>query len=553
MVTHVGRNLYIAASILLFLALKVSAQEKAEPQSRTVAHAGGSLFQTSHTCLACHNGLVTPAGEDVSIGFDWRASMMANAARDPYWHASVRREIMDHPESQVAIENECSACHMPMSRYDAKTRGQNGAVFAHLPVGQRITPVDRLAADGVSCSLCHQIEDKNLGDQSSFTGGFLVGTTVLSGQRPIFGPFRVDAGLFSIMQSATSFGPAESKHVQKSELCATCHTLITHSLGPRGEVTGRLPEQIPYAEWFHSSFRDQQSCQSCHMPVVQGAVAISSVLGQPRTEVSRHVFTGGNFFMLRMLNRYRNELGVEALPQELNASASRTIAFLQSQSASISISGIEVSGGKLRADVSIRNLAGHKLPTAYPSRRAWLHVTVLDRNGKTVFESGALGKQGLIEGNDNDLDGSRYEPHYQLIDSEEKVQIYESIMVNTTGGVTTGLLSAVRFIKDNRLLPLGFNPQTAGEDIAVHGDAQRDSDFEGGGDVVRYSINVGEHQDPFRIEAKIWYQPIAHRWAQNLRNYNAPETQRFVSYFDSMADVSAIVLAETKAEVPTFP
>ena len=37
------------------------------------------------------------------------------------------------------------------------------------------------------------------------------------------------------------------------------------------------------------------------------------MLGQPRAGVSRHTFVGGNFFMLRMLNRYRAELGVVAV------------------------------------------------------------------------------------------------------------------------------------------------------------------------------------------------------------------------------------------------
>ena len=49
-------------------------------------------FHTSDRCMACHNQLTTPNGQDVSIGLDWRSSMMANSARDPYWQASIRRE-----------------------------------------------------------------------------------------------------------------------------------------------------------------------------------------------------------------------------------------------------------------------------------------------------------------------------------------------------------------------------------------------------------------------------------------------------------------------------
>jgi hypothetical protein len=45
--------------------------------------------------MVCHNSLVTPSGEDVSIGTSWRGSMMANSSRDPYWQASVRRETLD--------------------------------------------------------------------------------------------------------------------------------------------------------------------------------------------------------------------------------------------------------------------------------------------------------------------------------------------------------------------------------------------------------------------------------------------------------------------------
>src|SRR5881394_2834094 len=140
----------IQAGLLLLMAVP--------PTSRITAATNDhkDLFQTSDRCFARHNGLATSSGEDISIGLNWRATMMANSARDPYWQAGVRRETIDHPEPKAAIEDECSICHMPMARYQAKYEGKEGEVFSHLEKGAD-APMDRLARDGVSCSLCHQI------------------------------------------------------------------------------------------------------------------------------------------------------------------------------------------------------------------------------------------------------------------------------------------------------------------------------------------------------------------------------------------------------------
>jgi hypothetical protein len=284
------------------------------------------------------------------------------------------------------------------------------------------------------------------------------------------------------------------------------------------------------------------------MPEVAEDVAITSVLGEPRAGVSRHVFVGGNFFMQRILNRFRSELSVAALPRELAAAAGRTVAHLELESARVSVGRLEVREGRLEAEVTVENLGGHKLPTAYPSRRVWLHVTVRDRDGRAVFESGAVRPDGAIQGNDNDADATRFEPHYAEVRSPEQVQIYEAIMGNSAGRVTTGLLSAVRYLKDNRLLPRGFDKRTADRDVAVAGGALEDPDFAGGGDRVRYSVDVGGAPGPFRVEAELYYQPVAYRWAMNLKGYDAEEPRRFLRYYQDAAASSAVVLARARAE-----
>lgn len=513
---------------------------------RARAAHSGPLFVTSHDCMACHNGLTLSTGEDVSIGVSWRATIMANSSRDPYWQASVRRETIDHPAVADEIQDECSVCHMPMARTTAMATGRKGQVFAHLPIGEVDTDEARLAADGVSCTLCHQMTKDKLGTRDSFTGGYVVDTTTPFDSRPVFGSFAIDAGRMRVMHSSSAFLPTQSLHVRQSELCATCHTLYTQARGSKGEVIGELPEQVPFLEWQHSTYKDEQSCQSCHMPVVKEKTRIASVVGEEREGMARHSFLGGNFFMLRMLNRFRTELGVEALPQELEASARATEQHLRTESATLTIDRTETTGGQLMIDLAARNLSGHKLPTAYPSRRAWLHVTVRDRNGRAVFESGAVTPAGSIEGNDNDADPLRAEPHYREIRRADQVQIYESIMVDSGGAITTGLLRAVGYLKDNRLLPRGFDKATAPKDIAVIGDASADADFDDEGDHVRYVVDTRGAEGPFRVEAELLFQPIGYRWAQNLKSYNAAEPQRFVRYYESMASASTEALARAQ-------
>ena len=532
---------------VFWLVALVSAPRAAPSLQAGEAH-GGGLFTTSDQCMACHNNLTTPLGEDVSIGSSWRSTMMANSGRDPYFQAGLRREMADHPAAAAAIQGECAACHMPMLQRTAHAEGRAVDVLAQLPIGSSDSEEHALAADGVSCTVCHQIASDKLGTRDTFNGGFIMQPTPASGSRPIFGPFRIDPARIRIMRSVSGFEQSEAAHIRESTVCSTCHTLYTQAFGPDGRVVGELPEQMTFREWEHSEVRTEKSCQACHMPVVSSPTRIASVMGDQREGLARHLFVGGNAFMVRILNRFRTELGVAASSPELEATARATERLLATETAVVTIDRADRSGSSLAVDVSIRNLTGHKLPTGYPSRRAWLHLSVRDLQGRAVFESGAIDPAGSIRGNDNDGDASRFEPHYNEIRSPDEVQIYESVMRTAAGSPTTGLMQAVGYLKDNRLLPRGFDKATAVPDIAVHGEAAADPSFSAEGDRVRYLIDAGT-AGPLQVEVELRYQPVAFRWAQNLRAYDAPEPRRFVTYFDALAAASSVVLAHASATV----
>ncbi len=537
---HYGLALSLA---LLPLSQAMTASEL-PGQSATSGAEAPQLFHTSDQCLACHNGLGASSGEDVSIGFKWRSSMMGNAGRDPYWMAAVRRESLDHPAAADAIEDKCTVCHLGMARTTAVAMGGQGRAFENFPILGEGGPHSDLAVDGVSCTVCHQIQNVNLGVEAGFTGGYSIDLTQGMGARPVMGPFTVDAGRSRVMESASEFHPVEASYMQSAEFCANCHTLITHALDADGNEVGELAEQAPYLEWQHSDFAGNTTCQDCHMPEVGGEVSVTGVLPNPRTEVNRHSFRGGNFLMPRILNKHRADLAVVALPQELEETARAAEENLSTEAAALKVLPVYLTGTSLQVDVEVRNLAGHKVPSAYPSRRAWIHLVVRSGEGSVVFESGALRPDGSIDGNDNDADGSTFEPHYLEINATDQVQIYEDIMVDYRGAVTTGLLWGLEYIKDNRLLPKGFQKATASDFVAVKGGALKDGDFQGGGDTTRFRIALDGAKGPFKVDAELWYQPIGYRWAVNLGEYDTAESQQFLGFFDGVSSASAALMAK---------
>ncbi len=499
-------------------------------------------FSGPSICTTCHIGLRDRTGTDVSMPTDWRSSMMANAAVDPVWQAKVSSEVARNPELQAVIEKKCTTCHMPMAETQAVVEG--------LPVTalgdgfySTANPLHAAAIDGVSCTLCHQVSDQNLGEMASFSGGYVIDTSTVAPNRLIYGPYQQPVA--QQMRNQSGYTPTYGEHMLSAEHCGTCHNLYTPYIDAQGTVLGEFPEQTPYTEWRYSQFGSEaESCQSCHMPVVDGGVVISLRPGRlaPREPFFQHYFVGGNAFMLQILKDWGAELEVTANQSELSTTQSRIVTQVGSQTANLTLLEGSLAGETLTLDFQVEALTGHKFPTSFPSRRAWLHVTVVDAAGQTVFESGKPNPDGTITGNAADFDPTAYEPHYDIISQSDQVQIYEAIMGNTDSEVTYTLLRAAEYLKDNRLLPAGADKDLLPVDIAVYGLAAQDASFVGGSDQVRYEVNLAGAQGPFTVSAELLYETLSYRFVQDLLADATSLTERFGVYY-TYADKTPLLAA----------
>lgn len=505
----------------------------------------GDYFNVSGNCQACHSGITDASGNDVSMAAMWRGSMMGNAAKDPYWQATVRAEITENAALREIIEDKCSTCHMPMARTTAYTEGGSGTILDDGFTNPE-HPLHNLAMDGVSCTVCHQIIADNFGEVDSFSGHYEIDFEQPAGARAAFGPFPAKPGMVNIMQPASGFVMETSDHIRESELCATCHTLYTPYVDAAGEILGEFAEQMPYQEWLNSSYADSQSCQGCHMPQLAGELALSSVSPQfTYTGVRQHSFAGGNNYALNILRAKGGERGLNASSADLDGAIDRMETQMQNATAILEVISAGVADGSLTFDVKTTSLVGHKFPSGFPSRRVWLHVTVTDAAGTIVFESGAYENDGSIAGNANDEDAMAFEPHYVTITQADEVQIYEAIMFNSDGENTTTLLRAASYGKDNRLLPMGFDVAGAGADIAVYGQAADDENFTGGSDTVTYIVPVGGADGALTVTVELLYQSIGFRWADNISSYDAPENSLFASYMAEVNNLPVVVVTQS--------
>lgn len=485
------------------------------------------LFTSANVCASCHDGIHDERGTDVSVQNDWSSTLMAQSASDPFFLATLEKEIARFPQQRADIEAQCSRCHAPMATLEAESTG----IPVALTNGGFLDPTHPLhaqAKEGVGCTLCHRLADEpDLGTLGRFNGNFPLDT-----RRVIYGSWTNPDT--SPMYAATGFTPSYGAHIQRSSLCATCHELYSPVRDINGNATlNRFSAQTVYTEWINSSEGQAggRSCQSCHMPDANGVLASSKNPERSitRNGFSRHTFVGGNTFMLGLMGDNRAELGIAAN----NFSKTREQAKNMLASAiTLAVTNLHWTGATLEFSVKVVNKTGHKFPTSYPSRRAFLHVTVKNATGAIIFESGKADSDGKILAVDG-VSNISFVPHYSHITNAAQVQIYEAVMADSAGNVTRSQLSGASYLKDNRIPPAGYQPHIA--PVAIRPDALtfQDSDYLNaeGQDQTHFGLD-GLALGAYVIEVELNYQSIS--WPTTNDLIGASANNPLIARFERM-------------------
>lgn len=367
-----------------------------------------------------------------------------------------------------------------------------------------------LARDGISCTVCHRMSDATFAEEAGYTGNFLTGPN-----DTIYGPYKDDEIVVKPMEQALGVTPKHGAQIVDSDLCGSCHNILLpvfdNSGKPRvvgvidGEPLTHSYEQSTHFEWQNSVYGqvggpEFRSCQGCHMPTEFAGkpltkIAIANIESsafaptthrlpdadielRERDRFARHSLHGLNLFLNQMFQQFPVLLGIRQIDfmgsilpgttPALVTGANSIVEFAREQTAKVELASlvIDPSSGQLEAEVVIENLAGHYLPSGVGFRRVFVEFVVEDQDGAPIWASGRTNALGVIvEGTGDTVlateygrpDSTEFQPHYQIIEREDQVQIYQELVEDSDGVLTTSFLRRVEPVKDNRIRPKGFD------------------------------------------------------------------------------------------------
>jgi cytochrome c553 len=493
-------------------------------------------LDTPDKCDNCHGGY----DQAVEPAFTWRGSMMAQAARDPLFYASVAIANQDAPESGDL----CIRCHAP----DGWLQGRS------IPTdGTALNNNDR---QGVQCDFCHKlVKPTPLGvnpypDDPDYTSDtYPQDQSYLSTLNPI--PGWSANGMYIADANNAKRGPfvdADANHQMfyspfhsDAGLCGTCHDVsnpaFTRDPGgayvpnsfdqpaPDFDPRSMFPVERTFSEWLMSAYNTPEgvyapqfggnkdtvsTCQDCHMRDVTGEGCNKQ--GVPtRTDLPLHDQTGGNTFIPLLIESL---FPGEADTAALNAGIQRATYMLQNAS-TLTLTVTEREAGYL-ALVQVTNETGHKLPSGYPEgRRTWLNVKAYDTTATLIYESGA------------------YDPETGVLTHDPDLKIYEikpgisealAPIVNLPAGPSFHFVLNDTIYRDNRIPPRGFT----------------NANFETiQSPPVDYSYADGQHWDDTEyllpdstalVVVTLYYQTTSKEYVEFLRDENVTNDWGTVFY-----------------------
>jgi hypothetical protein len=276
---------------------------------------------------------------------------------------------------------------------------------------------------------------------------------------------------------------------------------------------------------------------------------------QPKTPFGQHHFAGANTFILNMLKGHIDTLQLTATTAQFDSTIARTERMLRQHSLLIGTSIPLRTPDTAFIDVKLTNLAGHKFPSGYPSRRAWVQLVVTNSSNDTIYDNGEVNAQDEIVGQD-----PLWEPHHDVITAPDQVQIYEMVIGDVNGDTTTVLERGMAPLKDNRLAPAGFTVGNVSYDTTqVVGVPASDIDFnhdadgvEGSGsDVVHYHVAMGGETGLIHIAVKVWYQSAPPRYVKDMFAYSGPEIDLFKGMYQAADNSPVLVRTDTLSDMST--
>jgi hypothetical protein len=431
-----------------------------------------------------------------------------------------------------------------------------------------------LARDGISCTVCHRIGEEGIGTEAGFTGNF-----VTTPPEQINGPY--EDVLTKPMGNALGLDPGFGEQITDADLCGSCHNILLPIISNEGEMQGHSYEQSTHLEWTNSVYSkpgpEAQTCQECHMrthyqgeeiktkianfesssfPPTTHLLPDDEITAQVRDRFARHTQSGLNVFLNEIFQQFPLLLGFRQglnFPNQLFAPKPSLLlgseAFIdQAQNDTAEVEVLEFNEvlefknknknkkkkrtRKYEATVKVTNKAGHYLPSGVGFRRLFLEVLVKDKQGRVLWASGRTNEFGAIVAGRSDQvlpseqpvknPDAAFQPHYQEITREDQAQIYQELIVDSAGQLTSSFLRRIEHVKDNRIRPHGYDPEFFLESPSPYiqalaetpGQAELDPYYQDptltGADVIKYIMDIDK---PLRnkvdhIEVTLYSQSI---------------------------------------------